>query len=171
MMMMMMMYYKSIDKNFIYFRWLERNTKVHFGRILMKPGKPLTFATLTHTDNRMKLIFATPGNPVSCMVTSILFVVPSMLKLSGYLNPFHTEVDVSLTHSIRLDPQRPEYHRANVKWNSELKCLTAQSTGIQESSRLLSMKSANALLILPRSAETLQPGACVKALLFGTLGY
>lgn len=135
----------------------------------MKPGKPLTFATLTHSDNRMKLIFATPGNPVSCMVTSLLFVVPSLWKISGYLKPLHPEVEVTLTHAIRLDPQRPEYHRANVKWSSELMCLTAQSTGIQESSRLLSMKSANALLILPRSGDTLQPGARVKALLFGPL--
>lgn len=25
---------------------LERHAKVHFGRVLMKPGKPLTFATM-----------------------------------------------------------------------------------------------------------------------------
>jgi molybdopterin biosynthesis enzyme len=27
---------------------LEREGKVHFGRVLMKPGKPLTFATGIH---------------------------------------------------------------------------------------------------------------------------
>lgn len=46
--------------------------KVHFGRILMKPGKPLTFATLEVKDQhseatRRVLIFGLPGNPVSSL--------------------------------------------------------------------------------------------------------
>ncbi len=33
------------DKDFVK-PLLERHAKVHFGRVRMKPGKPLTFATL-----------------------------------------------------------------------------------------------------------------------------
>lgn len=34
---------------------------VHFGRVLMKPGKPLTFATLELPQGRQMLVFGLPG--------------------------------------------------------------------------------------------------------------
>ena len=40
---------------------LERNGTVHFGRVLMKPGKPLTFATVDLPEGRRMLVFALPG--------------------------------------------------------------------------------------------------------------
>lgn len=41
---------------------LEARGKVHFGRVLMKPGKPLTFATLQGQDEeRPVLYFGLPG--------------------------------------------------------------------------------------------------------------
>lgn len=40
---------------------LERKGSVHFGRVLMKPGKPLTFATLDLQDGRKLLVFGLPG--------------------------------------------------------------------------------------------------------------
>lgn len=40
---------------------LERKGEVHFGRVLMKPGKPLTFATLELQDGRKLLVFGLPG--------------------------------------------------------------------------------------------------------------
>jgi gephyrin len=40
---------------------LERKGSVHFGRVLMKPGKPLTFATLDVEGGRKLLVFGLPG--------------------------------------------------------------------------------------------------------------
>jgi hypothetical protein len=40
---------------------LERKGSVHFGRVLMKPGKPLTFATLDLEGKRKLLVFGLPG--------------------------------------------------------------------------------------------------------------
>jgi gephyrin len=43
---------------------LERKGQVHFGRVLMKPGKPLTFATLELPGSSRKLlVFGLPGKP------------------------------------------------------------------------------------------------------------
>jgi len=61
--------------------YLENQGSVHFGRLNMKPGKPTTFATLGG-----KLVFALPGNPVSCFVTCHLFVIPAAKILSGRLD-------------------------------------------------------------------------------------
>ena len=50
---------------------LARRGSVHFGRVKMKPGKPLTFATVPTgvacggVAPRPLLVFGLPGNPVS----------------------------------------------------------------------------------------------------------
>ncbi len=55
----------------------------------MKPGKPLTFATL-EVDNingkgkRQMMVFGLPGNPVSSIVTFNLVVLPALRKLAGW---------------------------------------------------------------------------------------
>jgi molybdenum cofactor synthesis domain-containing protein len=53
--------------------WIESNGTVLFGRLNMKPGKPTTLGRLGNT-----LIFALPGNPVSCFVTFHLLVCPTL---------------------------------------------------------------------------------------------
>ena len=42
---------------------LERAGQVHCGRVLMKPGKPLTFATMDLAEGRRVLFFGLPGTP------------------------------------------------------------------------------------------------------------
>ena len=76
-------------------------------------------------------------------------------------------VRVQTTAAMRLDPQRPEYHRASVAWDDASGRLLALSTGAQRSSRLLSMRSANALLELPQADGTLPAGSDIRALLIG----
>jgi len=94
---------------------LERLGKVHFGRVRMKPGKPLTFATTKTGSSSKRFVVGLPGNPVSCYVCFYLFVVPLIRKLSGYVNPHLPVVEAELLDSIRLDPERPEYHRSILK--------------------------------------------------------
>lgn len=136
---------------------------VHFGRVYMKPGKPTTFATLERNGVN-KMIFALPGNPVSCVVTFYLLVLPALRKMAGWREFKLTQIPVETTFPLVLD-SRPEYHRAHVSWQPHAK---ASSTGAQSSSRLLSMKSANALLVLPPRSETLtqlQTGSTVQAII------
>jgi gephyrin len=48
-------------------------------------------------------------------------------------------------------------------------CFIAHSTGNQCSSRLLSMRDANALLILPQQSGFLEAAAVVEAIVIGPL--
>ena len=54
----------------------------------MKPGKPLTFATIAHGSgpggSGRLLVFGLPGNPVSSLVTFALVVLPCLRKLAGW---------------------------------------------------------------------------------------
>ncbi|KAI8807909.1 hypothetical protein BJ742DRAFT_894810 [Cladochytrium replicatum] len=150
--------------------------EIHFGRVALKPGKPTTFATFPSRSNTPKLIFALPGNPVSANVMFHVFVIPAIRCLAGYSNPELPQVIAELGHRINLDP-RPEFYRVTLETQfsgdnssnySGFKYV-AFGTGFQRSSRMMSMRSASALLLLPAAtAEVtqLQPGARVRALLF-----
>lgn len=145
---------------------------IHFGRVNMKPGKPTTFATVPAKNNDgervSKVIFSLPGNPASALVTFHLFVLPSLHAMSGVSPPGLTSVPVKLAHDFKLDPGRPEYHRAIVTVKPD-GSLLATSTGGQRSSRVGSLKGANALLCMPKGSESLPSGAKVNALLMGNV--
>lgn len=147
---------------------LEKFGVIHFGRVNMKPGKPTTFATLNY-NNSKKLVFGLPGNPVSSVVTFTLFVIPCLKKMKGYSNPKHPEILVKTQSSLTLDPERPEYHRTIVHFEMNQGCIVALSTGNQISSRLLSMRSSNALLVVPQGKGTIKKGEFVNGLLIGKL--
>lgn len=143
---------------------------IHFGRVAMKPGKPTTFATVPAKDNDgervSKVVFSLPGNPASALVCLHVFVLPSLHKLSGVEPAGLPRVPVVLAHDFVLDRSRPEYHRAIVTVDKD-GTLSAASTGGQRSSRVGSMKGANALLRMPSGTEPMRKGSKVEALLMG----
>ncbi|GMP91843.1 hypothetical protein CsSME_00042344 [Camellia sinensis var. sinensis] len=140
----------------------------------MKPGKPLTFSEMIpdspNNETAKKILaFGLPGNPVSCLVCFHLFVVPAIRYLAGWANPHLPRVHARLKQSIKPDPVRPEFHRSIIRWEvndgSGSPGFVAESTGHQMSSRLLSMKSANALLELPASDRVISAENSVIAIL------
>uniref|UniRef100_A0A8C7F6N7 Gephyrin n=1 Tax=Oncorhynchus kisutch TaxID=8019 RepID=A0A8C7F6N7_ONCKI len=149
---------------------IDLHAQIHFGRVFMKPGLPTTFATLD-MDGVRKLIFALPGNPVSAVVTCNLFVIPALRKMQGILDPRPTIIKARLSCDVKLDP-RPEYHRCILTWHHQEPLPWAQSTGNQVSSRLMSMRSANGLLMLPPKTEQyveLHKGEVVDVMVIGRL--
>lgn len=148
---------------------LEKLGKIHFGRLLMKPGKPTTFASVKDDQGVSKLVFALPGNPVSCLVTFHLLVKPAVLALSGIENSKATRISVRLTQNIKMDPERPEFHRALVIFDLEKREFASYSTGNQLSSRLLSMYGANALLEIPQGSGVVPKGSFISAVVIGDI--
>lgn len=144
---------------------LARAGQIHFGRVRMKPGKPLTFATLParrpdgagDPSQPARPIFALPGNPVSSLVTFQLFVRPAIRRRAGHAAAGLPQVRAVLGHEFRLDPERPEYHRVTLR--SDGGRFVAVSTGSQASSRLLSAAGANGLLVLEQAEGVLPAGA------------
>jgi molybdopterin molybdotransferase len=133
---------------------------VHFGRVLFKPGKPTTFATVQE-----KLVFGLPGFPASSLVAFEVFVRPALRRLQGDAHPHRPRVRVTLDEAIQPSQHRPEYQRVTLRWQGSR--LVARSTGPQTSSRLLSLRSANGLLIVPAGERTYQAGDTLEALLIG----
>jgi len=138
---------------------------VHFGRIHMKPGKPTTlFTWVEPLSKRTKMLFALPGNPVSSSVCFHLLVRPALEILHSCV-PYtsveeivsnaivQTEVEAILTQDIKLDVERPEYHRVTLAWCYKKHCFLATSTGVQRSSRFMSLQNADGVLVLPQAVK------------------
>ena len=146
---------------------------IRFGRVSMKPGKPTTFATVplksTAGDPAEKLIFSLPGNPASALVTSHLFVLPSLHFSSGKEAPYGLpRVKVVLDGEVTCDAKRAEYHRVVLTAGSD-GLIHAASTGGQRSSKVTSLRRANGLLCLPAKEWVLGKGEMLDALVMGAL--
>lgn len=136
---------------------------IHFGRILFKPGKPLTFATAGD-----KLLFGLPGNPVSAYVCLSLFVRPALRRLAGESDVLPVLAPAVAGEPLRPSADRPDYQRAVARW--EHGALVVRTTGTQGSSRLRSLAGANALAIVPIGTQPLAPGSPVTCILLGPVG-
>ena len=77
-----------------------------------------------------------------------------------------------IPRNIKLDIERPEYHRTIAVQDSQTGKVFAFSTGSQMSSRLLSAKSANSFVILPKATAEAPVYHCsgqTKCLIFGPI--
>jgi molybdenum cofactor synthesis domain-containing protein len=137
---------------------LETEGQVHFGLVNMKPGKPLTFATMGG-----KPIFALPGFPVSSLVSFELFVRPAVRKMGGHRLLLRPRVAATVAETIQGDAWRPEFHRVTLSRAQGV--FMARTTGAQSSARLLSMVGANGLLVLPKRSQPFAAGETVTAIL------
>jgi len=147
---------------------------VHFGRVSMKPGKPTTFASVPFKDGKdgkrhTRLIFGLPGNPASAIVTANLFLLPCIEKMNGLPGKGLEKIVVKVEGRIKCDHERTEYHRVVVHVDQKDGRLIARSTGMQRSSRVGSLASANALLVLPQRDGFLEAGGTSDALMMGPL--
>ncbi len=104
-----------------------------------------------------------------------LVVVPCLRKMLGLPQPQLRRMHATTTSDIRLDHERPEYHRATLQYGPVPGAQEgavgwyALGTGNQISSRILSARSANALLEIPMATGVLPAGSKVSALLIGDL--
>lgn len=135
--------------------------ETRFWQVAMKPGKPVVVSTL-----RDRVYFGLPGNPVSCMVSFLLFVAPSIRKAMGQkANLFPPTVTIRAGGDMKSKGDRRMYVRVKVvSRDGELVGLPmrAQGSGVSTS-----MVGANALAILERGVTRVASGSAVKAVLFG----
>jgi molybdopterin molybdotransferase len=121
-----------------------------FWRVALRPGKPTWFGTY---DGR--LVFGLPGNPVSAMVTFLLFARPALLALQGG-NPALRRERARLGVAVQRSAARDECVRVRLDEG------VATPTGDQASHRLSSMLGADGLALVPRGDGPLPAGSEVE---------
>lgn len=128
----------------------------YFWGVAMKPGKPLTFATI-----KGKPFFGLPGNPVAVMVSFEQFVRPAMLKMMGKQVLPLPEVEAELQEEIRKKPGRTHFIRGLLIKGESGKYMVS-TTGPQGSNILKSMVLANCLIVVSKEKTFLNKGESVK---------
>jgi len=145
--------------DFIVDALLQSGFSILLERIAMKPGKPCVFAKKGST-----LFFGLPGNPVSSMVSFLLFVRPTILAMQGAtaLNkPIITAI--SKEDIKRKNDGRTHYIRGILSFDGGT--IYVQTTGPQGSGILRSMHYANCLIVLPPQKLTVKKGDTVDVIL------
>jgi molybdopterin molybdotransferase len=134
-----------------------------FWQVSMKPGKPVVLSQL-----RNRLYFGLPGNPVSCMVSFHLFVVPALRKAMGERGPLlPPAIGIRLAGALRSRGDRRTYQRVRVATvGGELVAfpMAAQGSGVSTS-----MVEANGLAIMDEGVARIDEGAEVMTVLIGPI--
>jgi molybdopterin molybdotransferase len=127
---------------------LEREGKVHFWRIRVKPGGP----PLCGEWNGLPF-FGLPGNPVSSLVIFLMVVKPALYKRWGILEPAYETVKATAQTAVKgagakLGLMRVNLERVRLEPDAGLGW-TVRSFSNQSSNILRSMVEANGLAIVP----------------------
>ena len=133
----------------------QRGMQLDFWKIAMRPGKPLMFGTLGTLR-----VLGLPGNPVSTVVTALLFLRPAidrMLGLSG--------VDVArevalLGKDMPANDTRQDYVRARLVTNAEGRKV-ATPFSPQDSAMLSLIARADCLIVRRPNAPAAKVGDAV----------
>ena len=134
-----------------------------FYKIAMRPGKPLMFGQLSRQDKKPLLVLGLPGNPVSSLVCSYVFLAPLVARLAGK-TPVTRIAGAVLAQDMDANGNRRDYARASLTRNSNGDLL-ATPLPVQDSSMLTVITRADALLIREPFAHPAKAGDRCQVLL------
>ena len=135
---------------------LEALGNMHFWKILMKPGRPLSFGNIGDTA-----FFGLPGNPVAVMVTFLQFVQPALRYLASGREETPLTLPARCLHTIRKRPGRHEFPRGIYRSDADGQ-LVVTTTGQQGSGILTSMSRGNCFILLPEDNAGVEEGDWVR---------
>lgn len=128
----------------------EMGGKIDFWRVALRPGKPFLFGRFGN-----KILFGLPGNPVSAMVTAMLFVRPAVARWQG-ADPSNALTESRLLAESLSNPgARTHFMRVTLNSKGEV-----VSAGTQGSHLLKSVAQSAGLVEIPPQT-TLQAGTLV----------
>lgn len=136
--------------------------ELDFWKIAMRPGKPLMYGHKT-VNGRTVHVVGLPGNPVSSLVCSLVFLRPLVAKLSGT----NLTVDIRpaiLGQAMPANDHRRDFVRATVTVQSD-GMLVATPFPMQDSSMLSALVGSDALLIRDENAPEAVLGTPCRVLM------
>jgi molybdopterin molybdotransferase len=142
----------------------SRGMEVDFWKIAMRPGKPLVFGRLGAVP-----VIGLPGNPVSALVCSILFVLPALARMSGLPDDRPPVSAAVLGAPLRANDGRADHLRATLSRGPAGEWV-ATPFPVQDSAMLRRLALADALILRAPHAPPLPPGAAVEVIRLDSLG-
>jgi molybdopterin molybdotransferase len=127
-----------------------------FWKVAIRPGKPMLFGRMGETR-----VLGLPGNPISCLVTARVFLVPLLHRLLGRTEPPAKIAMAVLAQELEANGARRHYLRATLAASDggELR-VTALPT--QDSGFVAGLAQADALIVRPPNAPAAPAGTVVE---------
>jgi molybdopterin molybdotransferase len=150
------------DRDFVHGALQKLGVNLDFWKIAMRPGKPLMYG---HIEKNGKIVhvIGLPGNPVSSLVCSLVFLRPLVAKLAG------TSLDADirpakLGTALSANDHRRDYIRATIESGPD-GMLIAKPFPLQDSSMLSALVGSKALLIRNENAPEAAVGDDCRVLM------
>ncbi len=124
----------------------------------VKPGRPMVFGRCGRT-----VVFGLPGNPVSVMVGTELFVVPAIKTMMGYSDVHPPRRRATVTAPLKNRAGRVA-HVPGILEDTEDGAI-ATPLSYHGSAHIHAMTRANALLVVPVDKTQIQPGETIEVVL------
>ncbi len=149
---------------------IDKLGKITHYKVAMKPGKPFVFGELydksdnQSDDDRVVLYFGLPGNPLSCVVGCLQFIMPALWRLSGVSCddiPKRLTLNAVLTQDIHKRAGRKEFMRG-VYHQDDKGSFFVRPLGVQDSHRIKQLSFANCLIVAPKDSEGLKQGDVIE---------
>ena len=142
----------------------EIGLSLDFWKIAMRPGKPLMFGKLGTTP-----LLGLPGNPVSTMVCSLLFLAPMLATFLGRAETEPRRIAARLGTGLKENDRREDYLRAALTRAAD-GTVTATPFSAQDSSMMATLAKADGLIVRAPLAPALDAGAAVEVIPFADIG-
>jgi molybdopterin molybdotransferase len=142
----------------------SRGMELDFWQIAMRPGKPLLFGKLGPIA-----VLGLPGNPVSALVCSILFLLPALSRMSGLPAGPPPTIQAFAGAALRPNDHRADHLRATVATDSRGR-IVATPFPVQDSAMLRRLAHADALILRAPNAPAVAEGAEVTVIRLDSLG-
>lgn len=140
----------------------EPGSGIDFRKLAMQPGKPQGFGSIgpDHTP-----LLALPGNPVSSYVSFEMFVRPAIRTLMGLKDVRRPQVRAELRTDKALTS--PEGKRQFLRGAYDAEKGTVTPVGGSGSHLIAALAQANALIVVPEDATSVEPGTETEVVLLG----
>ena len=137
----------------------ENRMDLDFWKVAMRPGKPLIFGKVDGTS-----LLGLPGNPVSALVCSLIFLRPAIARLLG-CDENTTQLRHAVLHgSLPENDKRQDYLRGTLQVNDEgVREVTPYER--QDSSMLRTLCESDCLIVRPPHATAIETGALVDIII------
>ncbi|MEL6248118.1 MAG: gephyrin-like molybdotransferase Glp [Cyanobacteria bacterium J06627_15] len=140
----------------------ELGATLHIRAVAVKPGKPLTVATVP--GQSAQVYFGLPGNPVSSLVSFWRFVRPALQKLSGIAPPWQPGfVQATTTADLKAGGKRETYLWGQLSLTAAGYRFTPAAGG-HSSGNLVNLSQANALAVMPVGETYLSAASSVQVM-------
>ena len=136
----------------------QLGVKLDFWKLAMRPGKPMLFGRLGH-----QRMLGLPGNPVSALITARVFLAPLITALLGKPASVTEPHMATLDTPLEANGPRQHYMRAIVTQTSST-TQTVAPVANQDSSLLVPLAQANALIVRPPHAPAIGKGTSVPVI-------